>query len=147
MTTGGNGWIIENIGFDGNDDNNTGTCHGISIGADSATVIKDCEIWDVEDIGISIAGNCREVKITDNKLINADIGIDANDGNDIVIHMNRFITCTTPIDVNDADVDRVMITNNNWYGCTNDAITAAVGSMTITDNIDITGSWYAVDDK
>jgi len=147
MTTGGDGWIIEDIGFDGNDANNTGTCHGISIAADSATIIRNCELWDIEDIAISVAGNCREIKIVDNKLISAAFGIDANDGDDIMIHRNRFITCTTPIDIDDADVTRAVVMDNNWYGCTNDMASGAATTPRITDNIDKAGAWFATDDK
>ena len=104
-------------------------------------------MWDIEDIAISIAGNCRETKIVDNKLISTAIGIDANDGDDIMIHRNRFIACTTPIDIDDADVTRAAVMDNNWYGCTNDMASGAATNPLITDNIDKAGAWWATDDK
>ena len=40
-----------------------------------------------------------------------------------------------------------MLIGNNWYGCTNDASTAAATSLLITDNVDKASSWFTIEDK
>ena len=74
-------------------------------------------------------------------------GILADDGDDMMIQGNSFRSCTTPIVINDTDVTRCMVMGNNWYGCTNDATTAAATNPLITDNVDKAGAWWSTDDK
>lgn len=69
------------------------------------------------------------------------IGIKGTDGDDVFIHGVR-IEATTPIDINDADMVRTVITGCNWYGSTNDPSMAAAVSARVSGNIDKNGAWY-----
>jgi len=81
--------------------------------------------------------------IANNLIVDIPTGIRAEIGNDLQILGNRFVSCTTPININDADVTRAMVTNNNWYGCTNDASIASATTPIINNNIDKDGIWYS----
>ena len=72
------------------------------------------------DYGIVMVGTENDdFLITNNIIIDVPVGINASDGNDIVIRGNKFKTCTTPINFSNAAVTRPLVTENTMYGCTN----------------------------
>ncbi len=112
--------------------------------------------------GASVVGNyiymdnlsrygCRseadDLVFSKNTVKNCAYGLECIDGDSAMITDNRFIGCTTPIDVNDATINYPMIMGNNWQGCTNDATTAAAVNERITANIDKNGAWWATGDS
>jgi parallel beta-helix repeat protein len=75
-----------------------------------------------------------------NTITNNPSGIHLQDGDDCIISNNR-IQATTPIDIDDADCVRTVVTGNNWEGSTNDISSGAATNPRIASNIDKTGAW------
>lgn len=84
-------------------------------------------------------------KISDNIVNGPTIGICLDDGDDVTIEDNRLI-CTTPIDINNANVVRCVVQGNNWKGCTNDPSYGAATNPRFNYNIDMNGDWWSVSD-
>ena len=97
--------------------------------------------------GVYLGPSSDNFNIANNTIIDVPTGVTCDDGDDVMIQGNNFRSCTTPIDINDADMVRTMVIGNNWYGCTNDMNSAAATNPLITDNVDKAGAWFATDDK
>jgi len=96
-----------------------------AIGSSGAGTVKNVNISNntiegMLDYGIIMAATANDNFILSNNIIiDVPAGIVADDGDDIQITGNKFVSVTTPIDVNDSDVTRPLITENTMYGCTN----------------------------
>ena len=146
-------WILEDnpkyITFNGvrfeNDTNGLfleGTCYYVNvIGCNFVDIPNDAisDLWGgAITINSSFSGNIFE---------NCGKGIDYDAADNLMIQNNRFISCTTPIDVDNVNVARPMIMGNNWEGCTNDAHYAAANNPRITSNINVNGDWWTKEDN
>ena len=91
--------------------------------------------------GSTGAGTGNNIVVKNNHIYDVPTGVHFNDGDDVEIVGNTFRSCTTPIDIDDADVVRALVMGNNWYGCTNDIVSTNAVTPRIFANIDKTGVW------
>jgi hypothetical protein len=91
--------------------------------------------------GIYLVAIADNYTISNNQFVDIPTGIhaDVTHCDDLVIDGNRFNTVTTPISISDAQVVRPFITNNNWYGCTNDPVTTSAVGLVSTNNVNKDG--------
>jgi parallel beta-helix repeat protein len=87
--------------------------------------------------------NADDCTVSNNNTNNTYIGIEVTDGDDVLIQGNRIQT-TTPIDVNNANVVRPVITDNNWQGSGNDASYAAAIDPFFANNINKDGVQWII---
>lgn len=68
--------------------------------------------------------------------------IDFDDGDDCMFVNNRLISSGGySIDIDNANVNRCLIQNNNWYGSNADPLTTNATTPRIASNIDKAGAW------
>lgn len=88
------------------------------------------------------SSSCNNLKVQNNIFNTCGVGVSFQDGDDMMFTGNRFITCTTPIDISDANVVRVFIDSNDWYGSTNDPAVTGATSPVWGSNIKKDGGLY-----
>ena len=140
----GTSFTLQNVNIIGNnflDDRGANALIQYAIVGSGAGTIKNVNISDnvmegILETGVTfVATTMSDFKISNNLFIDIPVGIRFTEGDDIQITGNKFVLCTTPIDVNDSDVVYPLIEGNTMRGCTNSGTYAGATNEIIGINV------------
>jgi len=145
--------VTESSITDGQIDNNFfgfetsgGTQYGIEILGGVRITMTGNRMDSIEDRAYYLDSGADDCIISGGLVYNCGIGIYAADTDYLVIQGVKFVSCTTPIDINRSSLINPMIMGCNWRGCTNNATIAAAVNERVTSNIDTNGAWWSTGD-
>ena len=145
-------YVITNIAITNNvfrDDRGEGAMITYGVVTSDAGTVSSVNISNNIFDGLAQIGIFLQASISNNILVSGNIFYDlptairADDGDDLHVFGNKFVTCAVPITFNHANVTRPLVSENTMYGCTNSGSYATATGELFGNNLWHDGTYDA----